>query len=104
VLGKHIVYESPHFYIVEVMILYLISTCVSSMLSSNNIIRVFGVLALVTFLAAYAIHVSTMVSVWCFFAAVLSFINYLYFRQERTDSSGATPTTSRARFDAAEAP
>jgi hypothetical protein len=104
VLGKHIVYESPHFYIVEVMFLYLISTCVSSMLSSNNIIRVFGVLALATFLGAYAIHVATMVSVWCFFAAVLSFIIYLYFRQERTEPSRGTHTTLRARFDAAEAP
>ncbi|MFX8565841.1 hypothetical protein ABTL91_20005, partial [Acinetobacter baumannii] len=29
VLGKHIVYESPHFYIVTVMFFYLIATCVS---------------------------------------------------------------------------
>ncbi len=83
VLGKHIVYESPHFYIVGVIILYFISTCMSSLLSSNNTIRLFGALSVVTFLAAYAIHVATLVSVWCFFAAVLSFIAYFYFRQQR---------------------
>jgi hypothetical protein len=71
VLGKHIVYDSPHFYIVEVMV------------SSNRIIQIFGVMSLVTFVAAYAIHAVTLVSVWCFFAAVLSFIIYFYFRNTR---------------------
>lgn len=80
VLGQHIVYESPHFYIAAVMALYLIATCVSSMLASNRIIRLFGALSLATFLAAYAIHAATLVSVWCFFAAILSFIVYRYFR------------------------
>jgi hypothetical protein len=84
VLGKHIVYESPHFYIFAVMIFYLIATCGSSLLSSRRIIQVFGALSLATFVAAYAIHVATLVSVWCFFAAVLSFIVYFYFKQERS--------------------
>lgn len=84
VLGQHIVYESPHFYLIAVMIFYLIATCVSSLLSSRRIIRIFGALSLATFAAAYAIHVATLVSVWCFFAAVLSFLVYYYFRQERT--------------------
>ena len=82
VLGQHIVYESPHFYIAAVMALYLSATCVSSMLASDRIIRLFGALSLLTFLAAYAIHAATLVSVWCFFAAILSFIVYAYFRIE----------------------
>ncbi len=88
VLGQHIVYESPHFYILAVMALYLIATCVSSLLSSRRIIRIFGALSLVTFLAAYAIHAATLVSMWCFFAAVLSFIIYCYFRQEWSGAPG----------------
>lgn len=80
VLGQHIVYESPHFYIGEVMALYLSATCVSSMLASHRVVRLFGALSLTTFLAAYAIHAATLVSVWCFFAAILSFIVYWYFR------------------------
>jgi hypothetical protein len=80
VLGQHIVYESPHFYIGAVMALYLSATCVSSMLASHRVVRLFGALSLATFLAAYAIHAATLVSVWCFFAAILSFIVYWYFR------------------------
>ena len=80
VLGKHIVYESPHFYIVPVMAFYLLATCASSLVSSHRIIQLFGALSLATFLAAYAIHVATLVSVWCFFAAVLSVIVYFFVR------------------------
>lgn len=83
VLGQHIVYESPHFYIGAVMAFYLLATCVSSMLATHRTVRWFGALSLATFLAAYAIHAATLVSVWCFFAAVLSFIVYGYFRGQR---------------------
>lgn len=95
VLGQHIVYESPHFYQVPVMALYLIATCASSMLSSHRLIRLFGMLTLVTFLAAYAIHAATLVSVWCFFAAILSSIVYVYFHGARPrDSSGWSPSSA----------
>ncbi len=96
VLGQHIVYESPHFYIVTVMTLYLIATCVSSLLSSRRFIQIFGALSLVTFLAAYVIHAATLVSMWCFFAAVLSFIIYCYFRRERSTAPGeeSAPTVA----------
>ena len=83
VIEKHIAYDSPHFYIVTVMLLYLIATCASSLFSSNRVIQVFGGLSLATFIAAYAIHAATFFSVWCFFAAMLSFIVYRYFRQAR---------------------
>ena len=83
VLGQHIVYESPHFYIRVVMVSYLVATCLSTLLTSHWLVRCFGALSLATFLAAYAIHAATLVSVWCFFAAILSFIVYVYFRAER---------------------
>lgn len=89
VLGQHIVYESPHFYIVVVMALYLSATCLTSLLSSERIIRAFGALSLATFVGAYLIHVATLVSVWCFFAAVLSFMVYFYFSQKRVKADGA---------------
>lgn len=94
VLGQHIVYESPHFYIGVVMAFYLSATCVSSMLSSHRIIRLFGALSLATFLAAYAIHAATLVSVWCFFAAILSFIVYAYFRGEHRANRLRQPSTN----------
>jgi len=97
VLGKHIVYESPHFYINAVMALYLVATCVSSMLSSHRLIRVFGALSLAAFVAAYLIHIATAVSVWCFFAAILSFIVYLHLRQERASARGSRTPLERVR-------
>ena len=58
VLDTHIVYESPHFHLIHVMVLYLIATCASSLVSSSKTIRLFGALSLIAFLAAYGIHVA----------------------------------------------
>ena len=96
VLGQHIVYESPHFYQVPVMSLYLLATCAPSMLASHRLIRLFGLLSLATFLAAYAIHAATLVSVWCFFAAILSLIVYVYFRSAHFRDSSAWPPSRAA--------
>jgi uncharacterized membrane protein len=52
----------------------------------------------------YLMYFLVQYSVWCFFAAVLSFVIYLYFRHERGQSRRATYTTLRARLGAAEAP
>ncbi|HKQ29664.1 MAG TPA: DUF6629 family protein [Burkholderiales bacterium] len=89
VLDDHIAYDGTHLYILPVMALYLIATCVSSLLSGYRIIQVFGALSLISFVTAYVIHTATFVSVWCFFAAVLSSIVWLYFRQSRKTSAGA---------------
>ena len=80
VVGTHIVYDSPHFYILVVMALYLAATCASCLVSSHKMINLFGALLLVSFIAAYEIHIASLVSVWCFFAAILSLIVYLYFK------------------------
>lgn len=80
VVGAHIAYSSPHFYLVPVMVLYLAATCVSCFVSSHGFVRLFGVLALVSFVAAYLVHVTTLVSVWCFFAAILSLLIFCHLR------------------------
>ena len=81
--GRHIVYVSPHFYQVPVMIIYLSATSVSCLFSSHRFVKLFGVLLFLTFLAAYKIHALTLVSVWCFFAAILSLLIYLHIRFRR---------------------
>ncbi len=80
IIGRHIVYVSPHFYLVPVMILYLAATCVSCFFSSHGFVRLFGVLALLSFAAAYLVHVMAAVSIWCFFAAILSLLIYVHLR------------------------
>lgn len=83
--GHHIDYNSPHFYIVTVMILYVLGTCVSSMFSSHQWVRLFGVVSFLSFTAAGYFYRAWFISVWCFFAAVLSSIVLIFFlrRQER---------------------
>ena len=80
VVGTHIVYVSPHFYQTPVILLYLAATCVSGFFSSHLFVNLFGVLALLAFIAAYLVHVMALVSIWCFFAAILSLLIYLHLR------------------------
>lgn len=77
---RHIIYVSPHFLLVPVMVLYVAATCVSCFVSSHSFVRLFGALSLASFIAAYLFYARALVSVWCFFAAVLSFIIYLHLR------------------------
>lgn len=80
VVSQHIVYVSPHFYLPVVIVLYLSATCVSCFFSSHRFVNLFGVLALLSFLGAYVIYTQALVSVWCFFAAILSILIYIHLR------------------------
>lgn len=83
--GQHIEYVSPHFFALAVMTLYLLSTAVSPILSTHREVKVFGILALVSFGAAYYIYATWFISVWCFFAALLSAVVYLHFLFRKTE-------------------
>ena len=72
-------YVSPHFFAATVMTLYLLAATVSPMFSSYRLVKVFGVLALLSFAAAYGFYATWFISVWCFFAALLSAVIYLHF-------------------------
>ena len=80
--GQHIEYDSPHFFAAVTMTLYLLSTAVSPLLSSHRMVVVFGALALLSFGAAYAFYATWFISVWCFFAALLSAVIYLHFARK----------------------
>ena len=79
VTGGHIAYESPHFYVLATMALYLLGTCASLMFSSHGRVVAFGIAAFASAVAAYAFYAAWFISVWCFFASVLSVIVFLYF-------------------------
>ncbi len=79
-VGSHIVYLPPHFYEIPVMVFYLAATCVSCFFSSHGFVKMFGVLLLLSFVTAYIVHVMALVSIWCFFAAILSLLIYLHLR------------------------
>jgi hypothetical protein len=77
--GQHIEYDSPHFYAAVTMTLYLMSITFSLLLSTYRTVRVFGIFALLSFAAAYLLYATWFISVWCFFAALLSAVVYLHF-------------------------
>jgi hypothetical protein len=86
-IGQHIEYVSPHFFAAATMTLYLMSTTVSPILSTHRMVKVFGVLALSSFAAAYYFYASWFISVWCFFAAILSGIVFLHLVWHKDESS-----------------
>ena len=83
--GQHIEYVSPHFYAGVVMTLYLLSTAISPMLSTHLVVKVFGYLALLSFAAVYYFYAIWFISVWSFFAALLSAVIYLHFVMRTTE-------------------
>ena len=78
-IGQHVEYDSPHFYAAAVMLLYLVSTTVSPLVSTHRMVKVFGALALLSFGAVYYFYTAWFISVWCFFAALLSSVIYFHF-------------------------
>ena len=93
--GQHIEYVSPHFFAVATMTLYLTSITFSLSLSTHRMVKVFGVLALLSFAAAYLFYATWFISVWCFFAALLSAVVYLHFllRTAERDSRSTAPAS-----------
>lgn len=71
-IGGHLEYRSPHFYIAVSLTLYLAATTLSFVLSSVSTVRTFGFMALASAAVAGAVWSRWFISVWCFFAAVLS--------------------------------
>lgn len=78
--GSRIVYDSPHLYLPLVLTLYVVATCVSSLVSSHALIRLLGAVMLASFLVAGVVFSEAFISVWCFFAALLSGVIYLFLR------------------------
>jgi Family of unknown function (DUF6629) len=59
--------------------LYIVSGCGSCFVSSHKIINLFGILLVLSIVFTYRFYEISFVSVWCFCAAILSAIVYLYF-------------------------
>lgn len=77
--GHHIEYVTPHYFALATMALYLLSTSASQLLSTHGAVRAFGLLALLSFGAAYVAYATWFISVWCYFAAALSAVVLLHF-------------------------
>jgi hypothetical protein len=79
VQGRHIAYVFPHFHQPLATALYLLGACVSPLLSRFKAVRHFGLLATAALLVTAFFYAQWFISVWCFFAAVLSSVIVLHF-------------------------
>lgn len=96
VVSNHIVYMSPHFYSIPAMILYFTATCVSGFFSSHGFVKFLGVLLIVTLIAAQIAHSIALVSIWCFFAAILSLLVYMHLKQRERGWGQNIPLSKNA--------
>ena len=83
IVNSSIDYNSPHLYLPLVLTLYVLATCLSGLVSSWPMVRLLGAVMLTAFLVTGLVFRETFISVWCFFAAVLSVLVYGYFRARR---------------------
>lgn len=80
IVDNSIAYYSPHFYPFLTVTLYLLATSVSCLFSSHNIIKLLGVVLIISFWISYWFYNATFFSVWCFFAAIISVLVYIHFK------------------------
>lgn len=83
IVSCSIVYEFPYLYPLWAVAFYVVITCGSAVVSSYKIINSFGVALFISFVIASYFFIQTFFSVWCFFAAILSFLVYLHLRYQK---------------------
>lgn len=70
--------QLPTFYIYTLALLYLISMVWATFISSDQRLRIFGILLTIFYIISYLFFRYAFTSVWCFFSACLSiFIVYI---------------------------
>lgn len=77
--GQHIEYVAPHFFGMATMSAYLLATTMTPVLSTHRMVKLFGILAFLSFASAYYFYTTWFISVWCFFAALLSMLILAHF-------------------------
>ena len=81
-MGNGIAYDVPLPNHVVIPGAYVLAACGSCFVSSHKFIRVFGLALVASLIIAYAYYDHAFASVWCFFAAILSFIVFVHLRQK----------------------
>ena len=86
-VAEHIEYVSSPSFAALSTALYVVATGASLLLSSHRTVKLFGVLTLLSFVAAYAYYTTWFVSVWCYFAALLSGVVLPHFKTRPAQAS-----------------
>ncbi len=91
IVGDSIAYNSPHFYVVPMLLFYFAATCISCLFSSHRFVNIFGMFAFASAIIAYQFWAATFISVWCFFAAVMSLVIYLHLQSRAHTLASSLP-------------
>lgn len=86
VTGGRIAYRSPHLYLPAVLTGYVVATCFSGLVSSHPTLRLLGAVMLGSFAVAGVLFTTAFISVWCFFAAILSVVVYVHLKHPKRAS------------------
>lgn len=65
-------------------VLYLLCTVAPFMISSISNMTVFGFMLFLSYIISYTFYYNNLISIWCFFAAILSGLVYLIITQINT--------------------
>ena len=82
IVNHSLAYDYRHLYNLLPLSLYVAVTCGSGLVSSSKILNIFATAVLISFFVAYWFYSITFISVWCFFAAILSIIIFWYFKRK----------------------
>lgn len=88
ITGHHIEYhlDSPQPYRLITDRAYVVATVAPPLLSSSRMIRWLGVLVLLSLIVSKLLFYATFISVWCFFAAVISALIVVVLRRRGRQS------------------
>lgn len=81
VVNQCIYYSNPAPYPILLSYLYILVTVGAGIISSRPILKLFCLLLLVSSLVTWLVYTVNFISVWCFFAAIISVI--LYFQPQK---------------------
>lgn len=80
IVNNCVAYYTPIPHALSALALYLVATCGSCLLSSHKLLNIFGIALFISFIISGWFYTEMFTSVWCFFAAILSFIILWHFR------------------------
>ena len=86
IVNESIVYGVATQFNFLTLIPYVVATCFSCLFSSHKTARVIGGLTLFFAVIAYVFYTVEFVSVWCFFAAIISLLVFDFFLQRGKSS------------------
>lgn len=87
--GHHIRYDitSPQWMIIATSIMYVISTLISPVSSTLTHMKTLGLVMLTALIVTQIFYTEYLISVWCFFSALLSFVIYFVVQSSQYDRS-----------------